>query len=127
MNRVGSTAECTPTRSVHPAAARGRHTAVVSVAMTLIAMSAVASQQANAADPVADPSSSSVETNVQGDGSLIVVVHLRDRGGQPPASLSQPWLVIKAVRPPYSGSLGVYTTAPSQVDEVVLRSGGTLG
>ncbi len=95
--------------------------------LTPIGLVTFGSSALTAPVPSADPKVSTVTVEPQGDGALAVTVHLRDSAGNPTTTLDRPWLIIKAVRPPYSGPLGVYTTGPSQVDGVSLVSGGTLG
>lgn len=92
--------------------------------------SAVATVTVPSASPralAADPTRSTVDVAAQPDGTLTATVHLRDASGAATSTLRFPWLVVKAIRPPYSGALGAYTTGPSQVDDVVLVSGGRLG
>jgi len=95
--------------------------------LTPIGIMALASSGLTAPLSAADPRVSSVSVDPRSDGTLAVTVRLRDSAGSPTTALDRPWLIIKAVRPPFSGPLGVYTTAPSQIDGISLLGGGTLG
>lgn len=96
--------------------------------LTLLACGAAGQASAAPLNAPADPRISWVETTVGADRTVRATVHLVDGLGTPTTEMppNLPYVLFKAVRPPYSGAFGAWTTQPSPNDTVQLLDGGEV-